>query len=152
MSSCYWDVPGWTPLHFAAHTGFEAVVGPLLERGAEVSAKDGYQRTPLNWAACEGHVVVARLLVDMGADLSAKDVDGTTPEDIATNREHLEFAAMLKAEAVRRPQCVAFAMAGGGVLPWGIRSGWGLGHGCAGLMRGCCTWCWSECESCGAQP
>ena len=36
--------------------------------------------------------------------------DGTTPEDVATAQSHLEIASILKAEAVRRAQWVAFGM------------------------------------------
>ena len=49
--------------------------------------------------------------MDKGADLSATQIDADfTPEDMATLQSHVEVAAMLKAEGLRRAQCVAFAM------------------------------------------
>ena len=50
------------------------------------------------------------MFLDKGADLSTKTIDGGyTPEHLATFLSHLEVAAMLKAERVRRAQCAAFA-------------------------------------------
>ena len=46
----------------------------------------------------------------MGADEQTQTNDGRTPEDVATTEGHHQIAAMLKAEGVRRAQCVAFAM------------------------------------------
>ena len=53
--------------------------------------------------------MVVRLLFDAGADVLAKTNKGQTPEDMAVTGSHSHVAAMLKAEAVRRAQCEAFA-------------------------------------------
>jgi ankyrin repeat protein len=39
----------------------------LLEKGAELEAKDQYGRTPLLWAADKGHETVVKLLLEKGA-------------------------------------------------------------------------------------
>jgi len=57
-----------TALSFAADRGSVEIVKMLLDRGAEVNAKDTYYRvTALTWALEKGHVEIARLLLDKGA-------------------------------------------------------------------------------------
>jgi hypothetical protein len=53
---------------------------------------------------------VVRNLLDNGAGVESKCCYGRTPEDEATARSHLPTASMLKAEALRRAKCAAFAM------------------------------------------
>ncbi|KAM0425178.1 hypothetical protein ACHAPT_009495 [Fusarium lateritium] len=81
-----------TDLILASYYGHRAVVKLLLEKGADIEAKD-YGRTPLSWAALEGHEAVVWLLLEKGADIEAKDNDGLTP---------LLLAAMMGREAVVR--------------------------------------------------
>jgi len=45
----------------------------LLDRGAELEAKDTDSRTPLLWATERGHEAVVKLLLDKGAELKTKD-------------------------------------------------------------------------------
>jgi ankyrin repeat protein len=52
---------------WAVQEGHEAVVKLLLERGAELEAKDNNSRTPLSWAARYGHEAVVKLLLEKGA-------------------------------------------------------------------------------------
>jgi ankyrin repeat protein len=52
-----------TPLWVAAANGHEAVVGLLLEKGANIEAKDNLRgQMPLWWAKQNGHEVVVWLL------------------------------------------------------------------------------------------
>jgi ankyrin repeat protein len=68
-----------TPLLWAAIRGHEAVVKLLLERGAELEAKDSDSRTPLLWATISGHEAIIKLLLERGAELEAKGSYSLTP-------------------------------------------------------------------------
>lgn len=81
------DVNGWTPLHQAAvaqgkagsdPAAHRAVAEFLLNKGADVNARDNGDATPLYWATT---VVTgtAAILLAHGADVNAKDNEGTTP-------------------------------------------------------------------------
>jgi len=86
------------------------VVLLLLQHGADVSSKTKLGSSPLHMAALKGHKQVILTLLEHGADVSSTDLVGQTPEGLATSHSHLQAAAMLKAEAVSRAKCVAFAM------------------------------------------
>jgi ankyrin repeat protein len=65
---------GSTPLHFAAHRGFEEIVTALLAAGADVHAREiASDTTPLHWAAEGGHPRIVGWLLERGADLEATD-------------------------------------------------------------------------------
>jgi ankyrin repeat protein len=65
---------GSTPLHFAAHRGFEEIVEALLAAGADVHARErASETTPLHWAAEGGHPRIVGWLIERGADLEALD-------------------------------------------------------------------------------
>ncbi|KAK7409434.1 hypothetical protein QQX98_008395 [Neonectria punicea] len=55
----------------AAESGHEGIVKLLLEKGANVEAKDDYGWTPLLWAAENGHEGIVKLLLEKGADIEA---------------------------------------------------------------------------------
>jgi ankyrin repeat protein len=65
----------------AAVYGHREVVKLLLEKGADLEAKDPKSgRTPLSWAASNGHEAVVKLLLEKGAELESKDPgSGRTP-------------------------------------------------------------------------
>ena len=67
-----------TALMWAATRGHEAVVRLLLEKGADIDAKDGDGMTAFMEAADQEHETIVRLLLEKGADINAKDKDGKT--------------------------------------------------------------------------
>jgi RNA polymerase sigma factor, sigma-70 family len=62
-----WPRAGWTALHYAAGYGFLSLLGPLLDRGAAINAKDDQGRTPLEVAIEEKQHEAAELLLQRGA-------------------------------------------------------------------------------------
>jgi ankyrin repeat protein len=59
----------------------------LIERGADVEAKDKWGRTPLYYACLNDNLECAELLIDAGADVGAKDRFERTPLDLAQSNE-----------------------------------------------------------------
>jgi ankyrin repeat protein len=53
----------WTPLHFAAASGNEAVVNTLLCNGANSQAIDGNSRSALHFASQVENVTLVKLLL-----------------------------------------------------------------------------------------
>ena len=70
---------GSTPLMFAAQFGYEDIVRLLVDKGADVNAKNNSSLTPLMSAAYGGQIENVRFLVEKGADVNAKNNDSWTP-------------------------------------------------------------------------
>ena len=66
-------------LHWACSDGHTEVVKALLEKGADVQAKNSHGVTPMHDACRNGHVEVVMVLLEKGADVHAKDSGGYTP-------------------------------------------------------------------------
>ena len=62
-----WKRAGWTALHYAAGMGFDALVLPLLDRGADPSRTDEEGKTPLEVAIDANHHDTADILRSRGA-------------------------------------------------------------------------------------
>ena len=75
----------WTPLIYAAFRGWTNKVRRLLERGAEVDARDRFGRTALFLAVYDDeNLEVVRELLKWGANVNAQDDSGETPLSRAT--------------------------------------------------------------------
>lgn len=75
------DGNGWTPLHYAAREGHEAIVRLLMQqRHVEINSRDSNNQSPLLIAAEHGHEAVVRLLIsDDEIDVDSRDSDYRTP-------------------------------------------------------------------------
>ena len=88
----------WTPLHFAAGLNDNPeVISFLLDRGADIEAKDDNGDTPLFSAAFfNDNLEVVSVLLDRGADINAKNKYGRTPlHSAAGNYDNPEVVALL---------------------------------------------------------
>ena len=86
---------GRTPLHEAALRGHKEVVELVIDKDADVNAKNWEGGTPLHYAALTGRKEIAELLIDNGADVNAKDDDGSTPLRYAVGWGHKEIVELL---------------------------------------------------------
>jgi ankyrin repeat protein len=71
------DPAGSTPLHHAAGFGTLNSLTLLVDKGADINARNRRGATPLHWAVHDEAKV--RLLLARGADVNAKQVEGRTP-------------------------------------------------------------------------
>ena len=69
----------------SARNGHSNILQGLLDRGADVNAKDSGGNTALIWAAWYGCVDVVRLLLDNGADVNVKNNFGDSALALAEN-------------------------------------------------------------------
>jgi ankyrin repeat protein len=78
------------PTHLAVQSGTPEMTALLLRHGADVSARDSWDRTPLHLVAAEDWpraAALSRVLAAAGADLSAKDARGFTPLHVAAEND-----------------------------------------------------------------
>jgi len=69
-----------TPLHISAKTGNTAVCEALIERGADLKAKDAKENMPLHVASYYGNADVVELLASKDpSTVNEKNVNGNTP-------------------------------------------------------------------------
>jgi len=72
-----------TLLHKSSMSGDSKVVKYLVERGANINARDDQNWTPLHLSIREGNFDVCKYLIENGANINAKTYSGWTPSYIA---------------------------------------------------------------------
>ncbi|KAN0134148.1 Ankyrin repeat-containing domain protein [Lactarius tabidus] len=70
---------GDSPLHLASVYGRFETMQLLIQRGADVSARDNTHSTPLHLAACSGRAESIRLLIQHGADVNVQNKSKSIP-------------------------------------------------------------------------
>lgn len=91
------------PLLSAAGNGCLDVAQLLIERGANVNAKDHDGWTPLIKAAQAGRADIVRLLMEHGADMSVADDTGRTAWMFAAMGGHTDIAEIFKRARASAP-------------------------------------------------
>ena len=84
-----------TPLHEVALKNHTSVIQLLLDRGADINARDAENQTALHKAAWNNCTSAMRLLLDRGADPNARNLANQTPLDLARWRNHQEAIDLL---------------------------------------------------------
>ena len=69
---------GGTPLMYAAYVGNIEVIKLLIEKGADVNARNNHNGTALMLVAQRGDLVSVRLLLEKGADARVRHASGYT--------------------------------------------------------------------------
>jgi len=69
---------GGTPLMYAAYIGNIEVIKLLIEKGADVNARNNHNGTALMLAAQRGDLVLVKLLIEKGADPRVRHASGYT--------------------------------------------------------------------------
>lgn len=64
------SIRGEYPPHWAASCGHQGVVSPLLQKGADIDAKDKFEETGLLFACKERDEEMVSFLLDNGADMN----------------------------------------------------------------------------------
>ena len=88
------DEDGWTPLIWASGGRYfkdGSVLRLLLERGADINARNRFGQTSLHRASYSGSLETVRLLLEHGADVGAEDNDGETVLQAAHGSEVVEL-------------------------------------------------------------
>jgi ankyrin repeat protein len=83
------------PLHSAVARRCLSAARILLDRGADVNARQTGGFTPLHGAAANGDRAMTELLIDRGADPSLRNDEGRTARDLALERGHAGIADWL---------------------------------------------------------
>ena len=90
------DTLGRIPLHLAATYGADrSVIALLLERRADIEARDNYGDTPLHTAIASDRLDVLVVLLENGADIEARDDFGDTPLHNAARASKPDVVAVL---------------------------------------------------------
>ncbi|MDU8908853.1 ankyrin repeat domain-containing protein, partial [Wolbachia endosymbiont of Drosophila bocqueti] len=71
------------------------VVNTLIDKKAEINAKDRQGRTPLHWAASKGGIEVVNALIEKGADVNAVNKYGDAPLRFAARDGHIDIVKAL---------------------------------------------------------
>jgi ankyrin repeat protein len=90
------DVYEFTALHYAARFGQKEIAELLIQKGADIEAKDKWDYQPIHWAAYHNRPDVIELLIAKGADVNAKTSLDQTPLQLAEPRRNTAAIEVLR--------------------------------------------------------
>lgn len=90
---------GYTPLHWAALDGYEAIARSLLDHGAmlDIKENDYYGMTPLHLASERGNEAIVKILLKNRAAIDVQDNSAKTPLHWAAYENNVEIVKILLA-------------------------------------------------------
>ena len=83
-----------TPLHLAS----KKIINILIQKGANVNAKEKFSLTPLHYAVCDNLISIAKILIANGAQIDFQDENGWTPLVITVFKNHFKLFQFLVKE------------------------------------------------------
>ena len=137
-------IRGWSPLHFAVHSGEIPIVETLLKldrvmnnpQQQLLNSKDKDGVTPLHVAACAGHVELVKLLMKSNCDLYCQDTNHEGALMLAVKHERADVV-----EAILREMQECASFGGGGDVVSKEKNAlgitplhWAAAHGKYGLV------------------
>jgi hypothetical protein len=105
-----------------ARRGDLGEVRRLLDKGANVNARDVDGWTPLHWAAALGRLDIVKLLVERGADVNAKNGDGKTPLDLAREKKYWDIVNFLEKAVENAENILETKISGTSVMATVVKS------------------------------
>jgi ankyrin repeat protein len=93
----------FTALHFAVKNNYSFLVKMLLEKGANIEAKDVEGKTALHLAAQNGDMHMVQILLNNKANTKASDREGWTPFHCAVQFKHEQVANILLGRNTMHP-------------------------------------------------
>ncbi|KAL3417967.1 PFS domain-containing protein [Phlyctema vagabunda] len=99
----------------------KAIVELLLQKGAELEARDMNGRTPLSWAVEKGYMAIVKLLLETGAKQEARDMNGRTPLSWAVENRREAIVELLLEKGA---ELEARDMANRTPLSWAVEKGY----------------------------
>ena len=86
---------GCTPIMVAVKAGYKEVALVLLEKGADIYAKDRDRRTALHWACVKNLKEMVELLINRGSQVNEEDSLSHTPLKLAQKRGNEALSMLL---------------------------------------------------------
>jgi ankyrin repeat protein len=86
---------GCTALMLASQEGYKEIAGLLIEKGADIDAKNSNWTTSLMYASQSGNIDIVKMIIDAGADVSARDNMGRIALMYASESGHTDVVMLL---------------------------------------------------------
>jgi ankyrin repeat protein len=86
---------GITALMWAIQRGYQQTTQALIDKGAEIDARDDGGETALIWASYFGRLAVVQALLAKGAKVNAKSKKGITALILASQKGHRDVGELL---------------------------------------------------------